>query len=123
LVAFPWNINDNTWGATVILDVRVIRSLILDVERIREIFHIHTQRYQLNVRSDTIDWVCKEAAYREEAAGNVTPGMSGACDWALKEVLFIFFLCFLFFLEEVGECCSISQEGFVKSSEKDNYLR
>ncbi len=90
-------------------------------------------RNDTNGMSDAKDWVCKEAAYREEAACNVTPGMSGACDWALKEAprvassarsfSFLFFLYFLFFLEEVGECCSISQEGFVKSSEEEIFLR
>jgi hypothetical protein len=34
--------------------------------------------------SDTKDWACKEVAYRETTY-NETPGMSGTCDWALKE--------------------------------------
>ncbi len=102
----------NPWSTRVILGVRIIRSLILCVERSRELFHRRAQRQQMNVRgfglgvescalteaksssvdackgciSGALDWACKETVYFERAARDEAPGMSGAWDWVLKEV-------------------------------------
>jgi hypothetical protein len=55
LAVMTWIFDEITWSILVILGVRIIRNLILGVDRSQELFRRRAQRQQVNVRDLGLD--------------------------------------------------------------------
>jgi hypothetical protein len=55
LAVMTWIFDEITWSTLVILGVRIIRILILGVDRSQDLFSRHAQRQQVNVRELGLD--------------------------------------------------------------------